>query len=185
MSTRALSDLLQLCRLNHGFWRKHPGLAFQFLIWKEFVLFWPFAFVNIFFYKTVHFWSDFHILLPFNIGWNLGMSASSVVFFWTKLCRSWRSLLFFLAFERSSKRLLLIMKFFHFVKFDLLLITIDSIILNSSIVFVVISQLFVNEFYMKSYFLDWDLLQRMMLFFHGNYTFCLLQKFQPLLFLNN
>jgi hypothetical protein len=77
------------------------------------------------------------------------------------------------------------MKFFHFVKFDLLLITIDSIILNSSIVFVVISQLFVNEFYMKSYFLDWDLLQRMMLFFHGNYTFCLLQKFQPLLFLNN
>jgi hypothetical protein len=68
MSTRALSDLLQLLPPEPWFWRKHPGLAFQFLIWKEFVLFWPFAFVNIFFYKTVHFWSDFHILLPFNIG---------------------------------------------------------------------------------------------------------------------
>jgi hypothetical protein len=58
------------------------------------------------------------------------------------------------------------MKFFHFVKFDLLITIIDFYYFKFvHSFFVVISQLFVNEFYMKSYFLDWDLLQRMMLFF--------------------
>jgi hypothetical protein len=47
------------------------------------------------------------------------------------------------------------MKFFHLL-FDLLLITIIDFYYFKFVhsFFVVISQLFVNEFYMKSYFLD-------------------------------